>query len=94
MYSRPFAEFAPGPDDLAAGVAVYRTMVDAVRRWLAAVGSDVRPKEAAHVIVAAHRGFVMTELAGLAGTTAANVDDRYRRGVRAVLDGLVAGGPR
>jgi len=93
MYSRPFAEFAPGPDDLAAGVAVYRTMVDAVRRWLVAVGSDVRPKEAAHVIVAAHRGFVMTELAGLAGTTAANVDDRYRRGVRAVLDGLVAGGP-
>jgi AcrR family transcriptional regulator len=94
MYSRPFAEFAPGPDDLAAGIAVYRTIVEAVRRWLTAVGSDVRPKEAAHVIVAAHRGFVMTELAGLAGTTAANVGDRYRRGVRAVLDGLVAGGRR
>ena len=94
MYSRPFAQFAPGPDDLAAGVAVYRTIVDAVRSWLTTLGSDVPPKEAAHVIVAAHRGFVMTELAGLAGSTAANVERRYRRGVDAVLDGLVAGGLR
>jgi AcrR family transcriptional regulator len=91
MYSRPFAEFAPSAGDLAAGAAVYRTIVAAVRRWLAAVSSAVSPREAAHVIVAAHRGFVMTELAGIAGSTRANVDARYRRGVAAVLDGLLVG---
>lgn len=48
----------------------------------------------AHVIVAAHRGFVTTELAGLADSTAANVERRYRRGVDAILDGIVAGGAR
>ena len=31
----------------------------------------------------------MTELAGIAGSTPANVDARYRRGVAAVLDGLL-----
>jgi hypothetical protein len=73
---------------------LYRTIMSTVRRWLAAIGSDVPAKEAAQVIVGAHRGFVMTELAGLAGTTAATIDARYRRGVRAVLDGLVTGGSR
>lgn len=94
MYSRPFAEFAPGRDDLAADASVYRRIVGAVRRWLIAEGSNASAREAAHVIVAAHRGFVMTELAGIAGSTTANVDARYRRGVAAVLDGLLVGARR
>ena len=91
MYSRPFAEFTPGPDDVAAGRSVYRRIVGAVRRWLIAQGSSASAREAAHVIIAAHRGFVMTELAGIAGSTPANMDARYRRGVDAILDGLLVG---
>ena len=69
MYSRPFAEFAPGPADRDAAVGVYRTIVAAVRRWLRAAGHTGSATEAAHVLVAAHRGFVMTELAGIAGNS-------------------------
>ena len=43
MYSRPFAEFSPGPADREAAVGVYRTIVAAVRRWLRAAGDPGRP---------------------------------------------------
>jgi AcrR family transcriptional regulator len=91
MYARPIAELDPGPADREAAIAVYRTFVAAVRRWLRAAGSPLSATEAAHVIVAAHRGFVLTELGGIAGSSSANVERRYRRGVAAVLDGLLAG---
>jgi len=93
MYARPFAEFAPGVGDREAAVGVYRTIVGAVRRWLREAGSDLSATEAAHVLVAAHRGFVATELAGIAGSTPASVERRYRRGVAAVLDGLLQQAP-
>lgn len=71
------------------------------RSWRIVSTADVRVRQGiarllmrAHVIVAAHRGFVTTELAGLADSTAANVERRYRRGVDAILDGIVAGGAR
>ena len=50
------------------------------------------PTEAAHVIVAAHRGFVMTELGGHRRFVAAAVESRYRRGVDAILDGILDAG--
>ena len=53
-------------------------------------GASGSATEAAHVLVAAHRGFVMAELAGIAGSSRASIDARYRRGVDAVLDGLLA----
>ena len=91
MYSRPFAEFSPGPADRDAAVGVYRTIVGArCGSWLRAAGHAASATEAAHVLVAAHRGFVMTELAGIAGNSRASIDARYRRGVDAVLDGLLA----
>jgi AcrR family transcriptional regulator len=89
MYSRPFAEFAPGAADMDAAVGVYRTITGAVRRWLRGTGATTSATEAAHIVVAAHRGFVMTELAGIAGRSPATVEARYRRGVDAVLDGLL-----
>ena len=92
MYSRPFAEFSPSDEDTAAGVGVYRVVVSAVRRWLGAAGCATSATEAAHIIVAAHRGFVMTELAGIAGSSPATVESRYRRGVDAILDGILEAG--
>lgn len=89
MYSRPFAEFAPEELDQEAAVAVYRLIVRAVRRWLREVGSSYDAREAAHIIVAAHRGFVMSELRGVAGSSPRTIEPRYRRGVDAVLAGIV-----
>jgi AcrR family transcriptional regulator len=93
MYSRPFAEFAPSAADFEAATDVYRTIVAAVRRWLRAAGSAASATESAHIVVAAHRGFVMTELGGIAGSTPARREARYRRGVDAVLDGVLATAP-
>jgi DNA-directed RNA polymerase specialized sigma24 family protein len=89
MTSRPFAEFSPGEDDAEAGVAIYRMIVGAVRRWLRQAGSAYDAREAAHIIVAAHRGFVMSELAGLAGSSPRTIESRYRHGVDAVLAGIL-----
>ena len=89
MYSRPLAEFGPGEQDAEAGAAVYRLVVRAVRDWLRQAGSSADAREAAHIIVAAHRGFVMSELHGLAGSSPRTVEARYGRGVEAVLAGLL-----
>lgn len=89
MYSRPFAEFSPEHDDAEDGVAIYRLIVSAVRRWLKQAGSAMSATEAAHIVVAAHRGFVTTELAGIAGSTRRTIEARYRHGVDVVLDGIL-----
>jgi len=89
MTSRPFAEYSPDDRDAEAGAAVYRLIVGAVRRWLRAAGGGHDAREAAHIIVATHRGFVMSELAGIAGSTPRTIESRYRRGVEVVLDGIL-----
>jgi AcrR family transcriptional regulator len=88
MYSRPFAEFSPDERDAEVGVAIYRLIVRAVRRWLRDVGSSIDAREAAHLLVAAHRGFVTSELGGLAGSSPRNVEARYQRGVEVLLTGI------
>jgi AcrR family transcriptional regulator len=92
MTSRPFAEFSPDDQDTEAGVAIYRLIVGAVRRWLNEVESSYDAREAAHIIVAAHRGFVASELAGLAGSSPRTITARYRRGIDALLGGIQGAG--
>ena len=89
--SRPFAEFSPSDAEAEDGKAIYRLIVSAVSRRLADVDSATSAREAAHIIVAAHRGFVMTELGGLAGSSLRSVESRYRLGVDALLGGLARG---
>lgn len=88
MTARPIADFSPTASDLEAATTVYRLLVDAVADWLRATASTTSPREAAHIVVAAHRGFLAAELAGLAGSSPTTVSSRYRRGVDAILDGL------
>lgn len=88
MTARPIAEYDPSNQELQVATAVYRVLVDAVARWLGTAGSATSPREAAHIVVAAHGGFVAAELAGIAGSSRRTIDARYRRGVDAVLDGL------
>jgi AcrR family transcriptional regulator len=89
MYARPFAEFDPSAEEVEVGTAIYRLCVKAVGRWLKAEGSVLSATAAAHVLVAAHRGLVAAELAGLLGRSEAASRRRYALGVEAVLAGLL-----
>lgn len=88
MFARPFAELDPDPADSEAAAGIMRIVLAAVGRAQRAqlLGGDRR--DVAHVLVAVNRGLVATELAGLAGSTRANVERRWRLGIDAVLDGL------
>ncbi len=90
MFSRPFADFDPGPSGLDAGSAVRLFIVGRVRRCIDAgllVGDET---DIAHVLVSLAQGLAATELAGWLGTSRASVDRRWDLAIRAVLDGLSA----
>jgi AcrR family transcriptional regulator len=88
MFSRPFAEFRPGPDDQTAAASVYRTVMSRVDRCLAdgvVAGDRV---DIAQVLIATNRGLIAAELAGILGSTPASSERRWALGVQAVLAGL------
>jgi AcrR family transcriptional regulator len=88
MFSRPFADFDPGPHELAAGSAVREFIVGRVRRCVDAgvlVGNET---DIAHVLLALGQGLAAQEKAGWLGTSKASMDRRWALAVRAVLDGL------
>ena len=88
MFSRPFADFDPGPQEQAAGAAVREFCVARVRRCVDAGVLDGDPADIAHVLVALAQGMARQEAAGWLGRSAASVDRRWELAVRAVLDGL------
>jgi AcrR family transcriptional regulator len=93
MFSRPFADFDPGPSDMWAGAEVREFIVACVRRAIDAgvvVGDET---DIAHVLVALVQGLAAQETAGWLGTSAASVARRWEVAVRAVLDGLHGGLP-
>jgi AcrR family transcriptional regulator len=87
MFSRPFVDFDPGPDELRAGSAVREFIVGRVRRCTGAgiLGGD--DTDIAHVLVALAQGLAAQESAGWLGTPASR-DRRWDLAIRAVLDGL------
>lgn len=88
MFSRPFADFDPGPDELRAGSVVREFIVGRVRRCTDAgiLGGD--DTDIAHVLVALAQGLAAQESAGWLGTSQASRDRRWDLAIRAVLDGL------
>jgi AcrR family transcriptional regulator len=92
MFSRPFADFDPGPSGLKAGSAVRRFIVGRVRRCLHAGVMAGDEADIAHVLVSLTQGLAATEMAGWLGTSKASVDRRWNLAIGAVLDGLSAGG--
>jgi AcrR family transcriptional regulator len=88
MFSRPFADFDPGPEELSAGSAVREFIVERVLRCAAAglVAND--PTDTAHIILALSQGLAAQETAGWLGTSKASIDRRWNLAVSAVLDGL------
>jgi len=88
MFSRPFADFDPGPAELEAGSSVRLFVVGRVRRCLDAGLLDGDATDIAHVLVSMTQGLAATEMAGWLGTSRASIDRRWTLAIRAVLDGL------
>jgi AcrR family transcriptional regulator len=88
MFSRPFADFDPGPDELAAGSTVRRFIVEAVQRAVddGAIVGDAN--DISHVLVAVIQGLAAQEAAGWLGTTPSSVDRRWTMACEALISGL------
>jgi AcrR family transcriptional regulator len=94
MFSRPFADFDPGPSGLEAGSAVRLFVVGRVRRCIEAGVLAGDATDIAHVLVSLTQGLAATESAGWLGTSKASVERRWDLAIRAVLDGLRPAKPR
>jgi AcrR family transcriptional regulator len=92
MFSRPFADFDPGPADLSAGSSVREFIIGRVRRCIDAGALAGDETDIAHVLVAVTQGLAAQERAGWLGTSKASVDRRWALAVRAMLDGLSPAG--
>jgi AcrR family transcriptional regulator len=88
MFSRPFADFDPGADELAAGANVRQFIVTHVRRCVDAAQLSGDPTDIAHVLVALAQGLSRQETAGWLGTSMASVNRRWSLAIRSLLDGL------
>jgi AcrR family transcriptional regulator len=91
MFSRPFADFDPGRDELKAGAAVRTLIVNRVTRAVDAGVIVGDPTDIAHVLVALAQGLAVQEAGGWLGTSTASVNRRWTLAFQAILDGL---GPR
>lgn len=88
MFSRPFADFDPGPEEVAAARAGRDTIVRRVRRAIDAGALAGDPIDISHVLFALARGLAVQEASGLLGRAAAVRRRRWRLGVDATLAGL------
>jgi AcrR family transcriptional regulator len=88
MFSRPFADFDPGPDELAATASVRTYIVGEVRRCVDGGQISGDETDIAHVLLALAQGLALQETAGWLGRTPAAVDRRWSLAFRAALDGL------
>jgi hypothetical protein len=88
MFSRPFADFDPGPAERKAGDMVRLFIVGRVRACLDAGIIAGDEADIAHVLVSMTQGLVATEAAGWLGSSRASIERRWDLAVQAVLDGL------
>ncbi len=92
MFSRPFADFDPGPDELGAGAAVRGHVMARVRRCIEAgliSGEKGTETDVAHVLVALAQGLAAQETAGWLGTSQSSIDRRWELAIATLLDGLI-----
>jgi AcrR family transcriptional regulator len=88
MFSRPFADFDPRPEEQEAGRSVREFIVGRVRRCVEAGALEGDATDIAHVLLALVQGLTTQENAGWLGTSMASVDRRWRLAVDGVLDGF------
>jgi AcrR family transcriptional regulator len=88
MFSRPFADFDPGREEMKAGAAVRTFIIRQVERGVGAGLLDGDPTDIAHVLVALAQGLSLQEAGGWLGTSKASVERRWHLAFTAALDGL------
>jgi AcrR family transcriptional regulator len=88
MFSRPFADFDPGPAERRAGTGVREFIVARVRRCIETGVLAGQATDVAHVVVAVTQGLALQETAGWLGTSRASIDRRWNLAVDAMLAGL------
>lgn len=91
MFSRPFADFDPGPSEREAGRSVREFIVARVARCIEAGllrGGPDAATDIGHVLLALAQGLAAQEDAGWLGTSPASRDRRWELAIGAVLDGL------
>jgi AcrR family transcriptional regulator len=88
MFSRPFADFDPGPSELEAGASVRGLIVSRVQRCIDAGHIEGNAIDVAHALVALIQGLAEAEISRRLGTSRTSVERRWRLAVDAMLAGL------
>lgn len=88
MFSRPFADFDPGPAQRSAGVKTREFIVGRVRRCIDAGVFAGDETDVAHVVLALARGLASQEAAGWLGSSRESVERRWRLAIDCLLTGL------
>jgi AcrR family transcriptional regulator len=88
MFSRPFSDFDPGPEERDAGRAVREFVVGRVERCVAAGEISGDATDIAHVLLALVEGLASQENAGWLGSSGVSVERRWTLAFTALLDGL------
>jgi hypothetical protein len=88
MFSRPFQDLDPGPDEPGAAPTVREILVGKVQRCIDAGLLAGDPVDVAHVLLALAQGLAIQEAGRWLGTSAASINRRWDVGVQAVLAGF------
>jgi AcrR family transcriptional regulator len=88
MFTRPFADFDPGPEDLEAGSSTREFVIRRVRRCLDSEVMSGDATDIAHVLLAACQGLAIQETAGWLGRSQKSRDRRWALASRAVIEGM------
>ncbi|WP_328351334.1 TetR/AcrR family transcriptional regulator [Mycobacterium sp. NBC_00419] len=88
MFSRPFQDLGPGPEEIGAAPTVREILVAKVQRCIDAGTLSGDPVDIAHVLLALAQGLAVQEAGRWLGTSATSVNRRWDVGVQAVLAGF------
>jgi len=88
MFSRPFQDFNPGPEELAASPSVREIFVGRIKRCTDAGLLTGDPVDIAHVLLALAQGLAVQEGGRWLGKSKASVNRRWEAGVTGILRGF------
>jgi AcrR family transcriptional regulator len=90
MFSRPFATFDPGPEELVAGAFMRRLILTRVRRCIDTGLFHGHDGDLAHALMALVQGLASAESAQILGSSEASIDRRWTVAVNALVAGFGA----
>ncbi len=88
MFTRPFADYSPGADEMRATAPVRELFVGRVRRCVDVGVLAGDPNDIAHVLLALALGLAAQETAGWLGSSRASRNRRWALAIQAALAGL------